>query len=321
MNEYFCSVNYTSFIYLAPLEGLTEIEFRNVFTKHFGGIDAAIAPFVSLMNHEATDKRRSWDIPIVDDQLMKTVPQFMGRNIKDFHHLAQWIVDKGYNEINWNLGCPVKRVVRRGRGCGQLKQPDEIKYFLDEVFRNQQIGFSIKTRLGLDNPDEIYKLIEIYNQYPLTELILHPRIGKQLYSGEIMFDYLDDCVSLSKNKFVYSGDIKTVSDFKIITEKFPSIKRIMIGRGLLKDPFLAEKIKGIRPINAPPDFKRLLNYLEELYIVFDAKFWNKIELLGKMKNYWQFLSFLFDDRNRVFKYIVHSKDMKEYHQRIREILS
>ena len=314
-------MNQNPFIYLAPLEGCTEIEFRNVFAKHFDGVDATIAPFVSLNHHNINEKVRKWNVPNVELQGMKTTPQFMGRNVKDFYHLAQWVKYKGYDEINWNLGCPSKRVVKKGRGSGQLKFPDEIKEFLDEVLPNIDIKFSIKTRLGFENPEECFQLIELYNQYPLSEIILHPRIGKQMYTGEVNLDYFEECLRLSKNELVYNGDIKTVEGFEMIKSRFPSVKRFMIGRGLLKDPFLAEKIKGIIDPQAAFDKARFINFYEELLEVFDHKFWNKHELMGKMKEYWLSFSYLFDDRNEVSKYVIRSKDMDEFRLRVKEILT
>ena len=308
------------FIYMAPLEGVTEIEFRNIFIKHFHGVDAAIAPFVSLNHHDSNEKRRRWNIPHSDIQGMKTIPQFMGRNIKDFFHLIQWIKDRGYSEINWNLGCPMKRVVRKGRGSGQLKYPEQIKFFLDEVLNKADIDFSIKTRLGLNDPDECFQLIELYNQYPLKEVILHPRIGIQIYSGDVKLDYFEECLRLSKNELVYNGDINTAADFNKIKSLFPSVNRFMLGRGLLRDPFLAEKIKGLINPQSTLDKIRFIKYHEELHSTFDDKLWNKEEFLGKMKEYWRSFSYLFEDRNEVVKYIVRSKDMDEFLNRVDEVV-
>ena len=310
-----------SFIYLAPLEGCTEIEFRNVFAKHFNGVDATIAPFVSLNHHNINEKVRKWNIPNIEKQGMKTIPQFLGRNVKDFYHLAEWVKYKGYDEINWNLGCPSKRVVKKGRGSGQLQYPNEIKKFLDEVLPKIDIKFSIKTRLGFTSPDECFHLIELFNQYPLSELILHPRIGKQMYTGEVNLDYFEECLRLTKNELVYNGDIKTPDDFKMIKDRFPSVKRFMIGRGLLKDPFLVEKIKGIIDPQADFDKLRFVNFHTELFETLDKLFWNKHELMGKMKEYWLSFSCLFEDRNTVSKYVIRSKDMEEFRSRVKEILT
>ncbi len=301
------------------MEGSTEIEFRNVFAKHFNGIDAAVAPFVSLTHHEANERRRSWDIPIAAKQQMKTIPQFMGRNIIDFRHLVNWIKDRGYEEINWNLGCPVKRVIRRGRGCGMLKYPDEIIFFLDEVFNNNEIKFSIKTRLGLEEADEYFKLLEIYNQYPIKEIILHPRTGEQSYRGEVMLSYFEEFLRLSKNEIVYNGDINTVDEYLKIKKMFPSVSRIMIGRGLLKDPFLAENIKGI---HTKSNFRmqRFSDFHDELFNVLEIEFREKSELLGRMKGYWHYFSHLFKNRDEVFKIISRSENLDEYLQIVQRII-
>ena len=308
------------FIYLAPLEGVTEIDYRNIYAKYFGGVDAAVAPFVTLNRHDINEKIRGWNIPSIEHQKMITIPQFMGRNYNDFDHLAKWVKHKGYGEINWNLGCPVKRVVRKGRGCGQLKQPDEIRQFLDVILPKYDLKFSIKTRLGLSDPDECFKLIELYNDYPLSEIILHPRIGVQLYSGEVNLDYFEECLKISKNELVYNGDIRTIEDFKNIRKRFPSVKKFMLGRGLLRDPFLAEKIKGLTDPKTEFDKARFSAFHHDLFTTLESKFWNKKELLGKMKEYWLSFSYLFEDRNTVSKYIVRSQDLVEFKARVHETI-
>jgi len=308
------------FIYLAPLEGVTEIDFRNIFAKYLGGVDAAVAPFVTLNRFDINEKIKGWNIPSVEHQKMITIPQFMGRNFNDFDHLAKWVKHKGYDEINWNLGCPVKRVVRKGRGCGQLKYPDEIRQFLDVILPKYDLKFSIKTRLGLSNPDECFKLFELYNDYPLSEIILHPRIGTQLYSGEVNLDYFEECLKISKNELVYNGDIRSPENFKSIQKRFPTVKKIMLGRGLLRDPFLAEKIKGLNDSEKSFDKSRFMAFHNELFITLENKFWNKKELLGKMKEYWLSFSYLFDDRNSVSKYIVRSQTLEEFHARVEETI-
>ncbi len=309
----------TPFIYLAPLEGITEIDFRNVFAKHFGGVDSAIAPFVSLNRHDINEKIRSWNIPSTEHQLMETIPQFMGRNVKDFLHLSKWVKHKGYDEINWNLGCPVKKIVRKGKGCGQLAKPDEIKEFLDMVLPQTDLKFSIKTRLGLNDPEECFKLMELYNQYPLSEIILHARIGKQLYSGEVMLDYFEECLKISKNELVYNGDIRTLEDFENIKKRFPAVKKFMLGRGLLRDPFLAEKLKSNHSSATGLDAKRFFDFYNHLYSSFESKFRSGKDLLGKMKEYWLSFSHQFESRNELSKYLVRSKSLEEFNARVLEL--
>ena len=312
-------MNNQPIIYLAPLKSSTEINFRNVFAKHFRGIDIAIDPFVPLNAADSTDKIRKWNIPNFSKQSMKVVPQFLGRNLKDFYHLVKWIKHHGYTELNWNLGCPVSKIVKKGRGCGQLEKPDEIKSFLDDVFTNIDIDFSIKTRLGMYDPDECFQLIELYNQYPLKELIIHPRIGKQLYSGEVKLDYFEECLRLSKNELVYNGDIKTKEDFEYISTRFPSVKKFMLGRGILKDPFLAEKIKGIY-VDDKPDMKRFIPFYQDLFMMFQEIFRDEDELVGKMIEYWRSFAYLFEDRNAVAKFVLRSQGLNEFNDRVNNIL-
>jgi tRNA-dihydrouridine synthase B len=271
--------------YLAPLQGFTDHLFRNVFARHFAGIDLAIAPFVSLTEGRRIKASYLRDLIPENNQNMKIIPQVMGTDPKLFVTMAKAFEDLGYDSLNWNLGCPVRMIARKKRGCGLLPFPEEIDRILEEVLPKINIGFSIKSRLGYHSAEEIYKVMEVYNRYPLDFLVLHPRIGLQMYEGGINYQMLDYCLEQSKHPIVYSGDIWTAEIFDNLQNKYPQIKDWMLGRGLIKDLFLAEKIRGVFDRDKNPDL-RFWNFQFDLLETLEKKMNREKNALNKTKEYW-----------------------------------
>ena len=171
-------------IYLAPLEGITGYTYRRALYQCFGGFDKYFIPFI-LPNQKRTSQhqRKERQLCLRINEGMYAVPQILTKNAEDFIQTAETLQEYGYDEVNLNLGCPSKTVVTKGRGAGFLDRPDELDKFLDEIFSKCDMKISIKTRLGMDDPEEFEDLLTIYNKYPLEELIVHARVQKDYYKN------------------------------------------------------------------------------------------------------------------------------------------
>lgn len=236
-------------IILAPIMGITDRLYRTTFAQHFTGVDLAMAPFISTVQARRIKPAYLKDILPENNPSMPVIPQLLSNNPEDFLFLANTIFELGFKEINWNLGCPSPTVVNKKRGSGLLPFPDVIDQFLDHVIPRLTGKMSIKLRLGRYHAHEIEGLLPILNRYPLTELILHPRLGSQLYSGSVDLDAFAQVLSQTKHRVVYNGDINTVADFTDRCQRFPGIDSWMIGRGLLANPFLAAEIVSVQSPN------------------------------------------------------------------------
>ncbi|PKN75763.1 MAG: tRNA dihydrouridine synthase DusB, partial [Deltaproteobacteria bacterium HGW-Deltaproteobacteria-10] len=230
-------------IYLAPIQGTTDRIYRNLFPVYFKGVDLTIAPFISSVTKMKPENNLLRDLHPDKNTGIPTIPQIMSSNPDDFTRLANTLYDIGYGTVNWNIGCPFPMVVKKGRGAGILCYPDRVESFLAKTLPALKPKLSIKLRIGLTYPDEVLQLIPIFNQYPLEELIIHPRTGEQMYEGQVDLDMFEQCIKLSKHRVVYNGDIDSAQKLEMLAKRFGSIDRWMIGRGLLGNPFLAEKIK------------------------------------------------------------------------------
>ena len=233
-------------IYLAPLEGITGWIFRSAVHECFGGFDKYFVPFIRPNQMGHLSAREKKDILPDHNTGMRTVPQILTNRADDFLRTAEKLKDYGYEEVNLNLGCPSKTVVTKGRGAGFLADPDSLDRFLGEIFDKCPIRISLKTRLGMEDASEFVTLMEIYNKYPMEELIIHPRAQKDFYKNTPDLEAFARAADSSRSPVCYNGDIFSVEDYERFTKRFSGIDRIMTGRGVLKDPSLARRLRGGR---------------------------------------------------------------------------
>jgi tRNA-dihydrouridine synthase len=231
---------------LAPMQGLTGLPFRRAFHRTFGDVfDYAVSPFISLTHGNLTlaDKKISDVLPENNVGSTPVVPQVLGSEIQEFVDLTNRLHEIGYTEVNWNLGCPMPRVVRKVRGSGLLPYPERVGDVLEAVLSGSAMRVSVKMRLGYSSENDIFDLIPVLNRFPLTNVTIHPRIGTELYSGKLHLDCLRKVIPLLKHKVIFNGDINTLADFRRTKEQFPEIQDFMIGRGAVADPLLPIKIR------------------------------------------------------------------------------
>ena len=230
-------------LYLAPMEGITRWGYRRIYHKHFGHIDRYFTPFISPGGSKRFTHREMQEILPEHNQGMEVIPQLLTCRSEDFIWAAKELKGMGYGEVNLNLGCPSGTVTAKKKGAGFLAYPQELDEFLAQIFERLEMRISIKTRLGKEEPEEFYRILEIYNRYPVSELIIHPRVQKEFYQGQPHWEIFGEGLKRAAIPVCYNGDINSLGDFGKLLEEFPQAARVMIGRGLLRDPFLAWKIK------------------------------------------------------------------------------
>lgn len=226
--------------YLAPMEGLTGYIYRNAYEKNYGGIDKYFTPF--LTNKKMSSRERN-DILPEHNVGMQVVPQVLTNCADVFLCIAEELKNYGYQTVNLNLGCPSGTVVAKNRGAGFLALPEELDHFFEEIFEKCPIGVSVKTRIGKESPAEWERLLQIYEKYPLEELIIHPRVQKEFYQGGVHMEAFALATEHSSHSLCYNGDICDVADYRKIAENFPKLGKVMIGRGILKNPKLVRIIR------------------------------------------------------------------------------
>ncbi|MBS4012989.1 MAG: tRNA-dihydrouridine synthase family protein [Bacteroidetes bacterium] len=295
----------------APFHGITDKTYRNAFAKCFGGFDEIYAPFISGSGTKIINPSKLTDITPILNNLIKTIPQILSINADEIKLFGKTIKDNGYDSFNWNLGCPFKQIANKKRGCGILPYPDELHKLLDGIFSDLPVKMSIKTRLGYHNSDEIFKILEIANQYPIEHIIIHARIGKQFYGGDTNPEKYIECMSVSRHKLIYNGDIFNISSFNRVKSLLPKQEIWMIGRGALMNPFLPHSLKG-KFFDNDEKVNMLEEFNNELLNNYSKYIKNETRLLSRMKSVWGYLSGVFENGREIFNKVKISKNTNEY---------
>ncbi|MBO7587385.1 MAG: tRNA-dihydrouridine synthase family protein [Bacteroidales bacterium] len=232
-------------LWLAPLDGITNYLFRNTLCRHFGGIDFFMTPFMPVQKRAKLNVTNWRDLWPKNNMLRPTTPQLMGNVPAHFVDTMQLLHETyGYTSFNWNLGCPMAQVVRRRRGCGLMPDTDRVEEVVAAATQTP-FQFSVKMRLGLHSPEEGLRILERLEKYPLEYIVIHPRLGEQMYDGVPDWDTLDEFCRHTRHRLIYSGDINSPADHERLRQRYPDIQDWMLGRGILADPFLAEEIRGM----------------------------------------------------------------------------
>jgi tRNA-dihydrouridine synthase B len=299
-------------IYLAPLQGMTDRIYRNLFPLYFKGVDLAIAPFISSSKKMKPENNLLRELYPDRNTGIPTIPQIMGSIPADFAMIANRLCDMGYGTVNWNLGCPFPMVVRKGRGAGMLCHPARVESFLEKTMPDLKPKLSIKLRLGLKYPDEVLELIPIFNRFELEELIIHSRTGMQMYEGEVDLDMFEQCLHLSKHRVVYNGDIDSARKLAMLAKRFGSVDRWMIGRGLLGNPFLAEEIKFNTEKPYIEKIRIIRAFHDHLFAEYSKILSGPAHITNKMKEVWTYLGSFLENGEKIRKTIKKTHHRENY---------
>ena len=302
--------------YFAPLEGVTGSEFRRAHHRWFPGVDAYYMPFLSPTQDHVFTQRELRNVLPEHNQGFRAVPQLLTKNADDFLWCAGELAAMGYDEVNLNLGCPSGTVVSKHKGAGFLGRPDSLDRFLDEVCgKMDEMGMevSVKTRLGLISPDEFTGLLEIYNRYPLKELILHPRVRTDYYKNTPNMPAFRGGFDGSRSPVCYNGDIFTISDYETLCGDYPELDRVMLGRGIISNPGLLDRIAAGRNSGGPgTDKETLKRFHQMIYEGYRQIMSGDRNVLFKMKELWACMIQIFSDNGKYIKRIKKSQRLEEY---------
>ena len=303
----------------SPLQGFTDYKFRNAFNHFFGGIDTFYAPYIRLNGKLVIKNSYKRDIELTNNTTLEVIPQIITNDVDEFLFVAKYIRELGYKELNWNLGCPYPMVTKRGMGSGLIADPEKINNILHKVHNESDVLVSMKMRMGYENPEEILKTLPVLDKYPLKNIAIHARIGKQLYKGGTDLDSFQKCIDNTNHKLYYNGDVTSVNAFKKLQERFPTIDHWMIGRGLIADPFLPNMIKKDTLEYPKNRFDIFNEFHDRIFTEYDAALSGPTPIKMKMLGFWEYFSKSFANPQKTYKKIKKAQNVKKYEIAVREI--
>ena len=306
--------------YVAPMEGLTDRVWRQAHQKWFGWAGAPAkyyAPFLSPPENRVLIKKKMAELAPEANPGAPVVPQLLAKD----GALAAWMVGQlrqlGYTELNLNFGCPSGTVTAKGKGSGMLRDLDKLDAFLAALFAEAEGPLTVKTRLGVEKPEEFAAVLEVYNRYPIAELTIHPRVMRQQYRGiadrEAFAKALPEC----KMPVCYNGDLTTVEQLRALEADFPAVQSLMVGRGIIADPALFRQALG-----GPAATKEeLRGYLDDLYQGYTALFGSAGCAISRMKGHWFYLIHRFEGSERLEKQLRKLREPWEYETVVNQIFT
>ena len=290
--------------YFAPLEGLTDSIYRKTHHTYFPGVTRYYMPFLSPTVHRTLTAKEVRELPPADSVGFEAVPQLLTKVPEDFLWAAQVCADRGYSEVNLNVGCPSGTVVSKGKGSGMLRDAQELDRFLDAVFSASPLPISVKTRLGLENPEDFVQILEVFNRYPITELTVHPRVRKDFYKEPVREEWFRYAYEHSKNPLCYNGNIITKQQADQIAVSYPGVESVMIGRALIGDPGML--------MRSGTERETLKRFHDELVEEYTRVFGSQRNAMFRMKENWSLLHKRFEDTDKLWKKLRKTTDYAEF---------
>ena len=297
--------------YYAPMEGLTDSIYRRLHHKYFGGIDRYYMPFISPTIHRTLTHKEDRELPMADSVDFCAIPQILTKVPEDFLWAAQVCADRGYQEVNLNVGCPSGTVVSKGKGSGMLRSPAELDAFLEAIFKDSPLPISVKTRLGLENPEDFVSLLEVFNRYPIKELTIHPRVRKDFYKEPVREEWFRYAYENSKNPLCYNGNIMTKDQADSVSVQYSGVDAVMIGRALIADPGM---------LCGGTTARALEGFLSELTEEYIREFGSARNAMFRLKENWGFLRHRFENSDKLWKQLRKTTDIHEYNAITAQIL-
>lgn len=330
-------------VYFAPLEGIGNHIYRGAFTRHYSGVDRFYTPFIDINADGGMKNRNLNDILPENNPGITVIPQILTRNADALGAASRRIADLGYREINLNMGCPSPTVTKKGKGSGMLSDPGQLRCFLEQAFRVSATALSVKMRIGIARTDEWQPLMDVLNDFPVSELIVHPRLMTQAYSGEIHEDVFRAIYEYSRIPVCLNPGILRAEEAGPYVGRYPDVTGIMIGRGLVSDPALGEKIPQLYrtaatdtaaknaaagptdaavPENRPDarELRRFRAFHDDLLESYRRVLSGDTPVLFKMKELWDYWDKNIAVDPKLRKKIAKTGSISEYTSLVRQIL-
>ena len=299
--------------YFAPMEGITGHIYRQAFHKYFPAPEKYFTPFISPDGNKIIRNKEKRDVLPENNTGMQVIPQIITNRADYFLMTAEYLKSEyGYREVNLNLGCPSGTVVAKGKGSGFLSRLEELERFFDEVFEACSLEVSVKTRVGRNDTEDWEEILNIFRKFPIKELTVHPRIQKDFYKGQVRMETFAYAYENWEGTLCYNGDIFTKESYEKLISRFPKLEHVMLGRGLLSDPYLIGRLRGEALPEEQTRRKSIRAFHEQLLEEYGAVLSCDRDLLYKMKELWFYLLDSFCDSEKTRKQIRKCEKLSEY---------
>ena len=301
----------------APMEGVTSYLYRNVHAACFPGVDRYYAPFIAPDGSGRFKCGALRDILPENNRDIHLVPQVLCNTAEAFLAVSRELSAMGYREVNLNAGCPSATVMPKHKGAGMLADLNSLDRFLADVFARCELKVSVKTRMGIASTSEFPAILEVYNRYPLSELIIHARDRAGMYKSAPDLAAFASAFPACRAPVTYNGNVVDKFTHNNIMSTIPQLDRLMLGRGAAADPALFRVLRGGKALDA----QELRDFLDRLERAFLEAGLGEHFTLARLKELWYYVIYKFPDSARFHKAINKSRSLGDYHAAVSALFS
>lgn len=299
--------------YIAPVQGHTDAAWRHYHKEVYEGESKYFTPFIRC-EHGDLRKQDMRDITSELNNGLNLEPQVIFRDMKELEILLSRLSAEGVSAVNLNMGCPFPLQTGKGRGAGFLSNKEEISKLKQTLAAHPELSFSVKMRLGFENPEEWRNVLPTLNEIKLNHLDIHPRVAKQQYGGELHLDQFEAILSESRNPVVFNGDIKTPADISEVRDRYPEIDGVMTGRGVLGRPSIVAEYAADQEWIKEERLQKMLKFHQLLLAHYSATLCGEMQLLSKIKPFWEYAEE--EIGRKAWKAIKKASNIAKYHSAV-----
>ena len=303
-------------LYFAPMEGVTTYLYRRVHAEMFPGVARYYAPFLAPDGQGNCRKSSLRDILPENNRDVVLVPQILCNRPEAFLRAAGLLKEMGYEEVNLNAGCPSSTVVPKHKGAGMLLDLNSLDAFLNEIFSRCSLKISVKTRLGVESTAEFPTVLEIYNRYPVHQLIIHARDKAGMYRIRPDLEVFASALNDSRAPVCYNGNLFSPGDLQTVLDAAPGLSAAMLARGAVANPALFRQLQGGAPLAA----EELADFLRRMEDAFLAAGLPERYALDRLKELWFYCVHMFPGSPKAAKAINKTRTLNDYHAAVDALL-
>jgi tRNA-dihydrouridine synthase B len=285
-------------LFFAPMEGVTDIHYRNVITDHFPEWDYVATDFlripsVGMYPQKHIIKHFGKSAYENAHRKNKTIYQILtSDNALTTEHVTM-IKDLGFEWLDINLGCPSKTVCKNKGGSFLLSELPTLRRIIREIRTNFPHTFTAKIRVGYRDDSNFEQILHLLEEEGVDAITIHARTRDELYKGVANWDYVKKAVSITTVPIIGNGDIWSVEDIHRYFD-YTKAHSVMIARGAMKTPWLAQNFhQDVRQEDPLTFIAKMQHYYQSLYQQMENN--HKLEELGKIRRLKAVSRYIFDD--------------------------
>lgn len=248
--------------WMAPMSGITDVCYRQLLDEMGAGV--LISELVSAKGLVFNSEKTQRMIRIHENRSTLTGIQLFGESVEDFIAVAPLVKEQGADFIDINLGCPVKKVVKKGCGAALLRDPAHLETFLTRIRENIDLPLTVKMRTGWSHEElTIHECVEAARNAGCEWVAIHGRTRLQAYSGQADWDLMADVKRRTDIPIIGNGDLRSAGKAQALLED-SGVDAVMIGRGALRNPWIFKECTGTMGDKPDPSHMALLERYHQL---------------------------------------------------------